>query len=72
MIKTSYGFDPQRKAEGIGFQKEKSSAVVIGTNPGFHNGVLIIHEDGDMESDGEWVFQVGNARSHERNVYDSE
>lgn len=43
MIKTSYGFDPQRKAEGIGFQKEKSSAVVIGTN-------LIAEGSGDMDT----------------------
>ena len=28
------------KAEGIAFKEEKSGAIVIGTNPGFQNGVL--------------------------------
>ena len=32
------------KAEGIAFKKEKSGAIVIGTNPGFQNGVLIVDE----------------------------
>ena len=33
--RTSYGFFPQMKAEGIAFKEEKSGAIVIGTNPGF-------------------------------------
>ena len=41
----SYGFFPQMKAEGIAFKKEKSGAIVIGTNPGFHNGVLIVRHE---------------------------
>ena len=36
----AYGFDPQQKAEGNCFREEKSAAVVIGTNPGYHNGVV--------------------------------
>lgn len=40
----SYGFFPQMKAEGIAFKEEKSGAIVIGTNPGFQNGVLILFE----------------------------
>ena len=40
----SYGFFPQMKAEGIAFKEEKSGAIVIGTNPGFQNGVLILLE----------------------------
>lgn len=42
--RTAYGFFPQMKAEGIAFKKEKSGAIVIGTNPGFQNGVLIVDE----------------------------
>lgn len=38
--RTSYGFDPQKKGQGTGFQKEISSTLVIGTNPGHHNGVV--------------------------------
>ena len=41
---SSYGFYPQMKAEGIAFKREKSVAVVVGTNPGFQMGVLIVHE----------------------------
>ena len=41
-MRKSYGFFPQMKAEGIAFKEEKSGAIVIGTNPGFHNGVLDI------------------------------
>lgn len=40
MIK-AYGFFPQMKAEGIAFKEEKSGAIVIGTNPGYQNGVLM-------------------------------
>lgn len=40
----SYGFYPQMKAEGIAFKEEKSVAIVIGTNPGFQMGVVIVHE----------------------------
>ena len=36
----SYGFFPQMKAEGIAFKKEKSGALVIGTNLGYQNAVL--------------------------------
>lgn len=43
-VRTAYGFFPQMKAEGIAFKKEKSGAIVIGTNPGFQNGVLIVDE----------------------------
>lgn len=39
----SYGFYPQMKAEGIAFKEEKSGTIVIGTNPGFQNGVLIVY-----------------------------
>lgn len=42
--RTSYGFFPQMKAEGMAFKEEKSGAIVIGTNPGFQNGVLIVDE----------------------------
>lgn len=42
--RTAYGFFPQMKAEGMAFKEEKSGAVVIGTNPGFQNGVLIVYE----------------------------
>lgn len=36
------------KAEGMAFKEEKSGAVVVGTNPGYQNGVLIVdEEDGD-------------------------
>ena len=44
VVRTAYGFFPQMKAEGIAFKKEKSGAIVIGTNPGFQNGVLIVDE----------------------------
>ena len=48
----SYGFYPQMKAEGIAFSEEKSVSIVIGTNPGFQNGVLIVRsEDVKAESD---------------------
>lgn len=47
-MRKSYGFFPQMKAEGIAFKEEKSGAVVIGTNPGFQNGVL----DMQMNWDG--------------------
>ena len=50
----SFGFFPQMKAEGIAFKEEKSGAVVIGTNPGFQNGVLVIGEsdcDGSIDED---------------------
>ena len=43
--RTSYGFFPQMKAEGVAFKEEKSGAIVIGTNPGFQNGVLIVDEE---------------------------
>ena len=33
------------KAEGIAFKEEKSGAIVIGTNPGYQNGVLIVYEN---------------------------
>ena len=36
----AYGFDPQQKAEGNCFREEKAAAVIIGTNPGYHNGVV--------------------------------
>lgn len=42
---SSYGFYPQMKAEGMAFKKEKSVAVVVGTNPGFQMGVLIVYEN---------------------------
>lgn len=38
----AYGFFPQMKAEGISFSKELSGVLVVGTNPGFQNGVLIV------------------------------
>lgn len=41
----AYGFDPQKKSEGTGFQKEVSSTLVIGTNPGHHNGVVEQYEN---------------------------
>lgn len=41
----SYGFYPQRKAEGMAFKEELSSSVIIGTCPGFQNGVLILKTD---------------------------
>jgi hypothetical protein len=44
VVRTAYGFFPQMKAESIAFKKERSSAIVIGTNPGFQNGVLIVDE----------------------------
>lgn len=44
-ILKSYGFFSYRKAESIAFVEEKSSAITIGTNPGFQNGVLVIYED---------------------------
>lgn len=40
----SYGFFPQMKAEGIAFKEEKAGSIVIGTNPGYQNGVLIVDE----------------------------
>ena len=43
-MRKSYGFFPQMKAEGMAFKEEKSGAIVIGTNPGFQNGVLIVDE----------------------------
>lgn len=36
----SFGFYPQMKAEGNSFTEEKSPTLVIGTNPGWQNGVL--------------------------------
>ncbi len=36
----SYGFDPQRKAESTGFCEDVSAAVVNGSNPGYHNGLV--------------------------------
>lgn len=36
----SFGFYPQMKAEGNCFTEEKSPTLVIGTNPGWQNGVL--------------------------------
>lgn len=47
---SSYGFYPQMKAEGMAFKKEKSVAVVVGTNPGFQMGVLIVYESDDRPS----------------------
>lgn len=41
----SYGFYPQRKAEGIAFKEELSSSVIIGTCPGFQNGVLVVYDE---------------------------
>ena len=38
----SYGWYPQMKAECITFSEEKSTALVIGTNPGYQNAVLIV------------------------------
>lgn len=35
-----YGFFPQMKAESQCFTPQKSGALVNGTNPGFHNGVV--------------------------------
>lgn len=46
----SYGFFPQMKAEGIAFKAEKSGAIVVGTNPGFQNGVLIVDETDRIDS----------------------
>ena len=50
----AYGFDPQRKAEATGFMKEKAASIVIGTNPGYHNGVVTyaqLRSDNLVESD---------------------
>lgn len=61
MVIKSYGFYPQMKAEGIAFKEEKSSAIVIGTNPGFHNGVLIIfgtEKDGDDSSNVQRICKI--------------
>jgi len=33
------------KAEGIAFKEELSVAVVVGTNPGFHMGVVIVESE---------------------------
>ena len=43
--RVSYGFYPMLKAESISFKKEVSACVVIGTNPGFQMGVLIVESD---------------------------
>lgn len=43
-MRESYGFFPQMKAEGMAFKKEKSAAIVIGTNPGWQMGVLVVDE----------------------------
>ena len=69
----SYGFFPQMKAEGIAFKEEKSGALVVGTNPGYHNGVLIIYElsKGDRKPDGERLQQIGDTGSNERYVCDT-
>ena len=34
------GFYPQMKAESVCFTREKATALVNGTNPGYHNGVI--------------------------------
>ena len=41
----AYGWYPQMKAECITFSEEKQPCLVIGTNPGFQNGVLVAEED---------------------------
>ena len=38
------------KAEGMAFKKEKSVAVVVGTNPRFQMGVLIVYESDRNDS----------------------
>ena len=62
--KTEYGFFPQMKAEGIAFKEEKAGSVIIGTNPGFQNGVLIVEEcdDKDICVTGVWSLH-GDAHS---------
>lgn len=40
-----YGFYPQMKAESMCLAEEKANTLVIGTNPGFHNGVCIAAVD---------------------------
>ena len=35
----AYGFYPQMKAESICWLEDKANTLVVGTNPGFHNGV---------------------------------
>ena len=52
--KRAYGFFPQMKAEGMAFKEEKAGAVLIGTNPGYQNGVLVVYED----SDGDEIRRV--------------
>ena len=47
--KVSYGFDPLRKAESTGFKKELAAALVNGTNPGHHNGVLTFSQQRNDE-----------------------
>lgn len=50
---SSYGFYPQMKAESQCFTKEKQPTLVIGTNPGYQNGVLTMRMRafGDYEQD---------------------
>ena len=36
----AHGFYPQMKAESVCLAEEKSGALVNGTNPGFHNGIV--------------------------------
>ena len=35
----AYGFYPQMKAESICWTEDKANCLVVGTNPGFHNGI---------------------------------
>ena len=46
------------KAEGIAFKEELAGAILIGTNPGFQNGVLVVEEDDDADIDREKILPV--------------
>ena len=43
----SYGFYPQMKAECVCLKKEISASVIIGTNPGYQMGVVVVDVDLD-------------------------
>ena len=60
----SYGFNPSRKAEATGFKLEVAAALVNGTNPGHHNGVLTFSQQRNDEYKKSYCAHTQAARDY--------
>ena len=60
----SFGFDPSRKAEATGFKREVAAALVNGTNPGHHNGVLTFSQQRNDEYKESYCAHTQAARDY--------